>query len=557
MIFSTPFRSLAAGILAAALSLAVPAAFGQSTPPTRTDAQKDPVLKAMMEEMDRSMAQLHLEGFQKPYFIEYRLDDAEGFHTRSVFGGSVGSNLFRRRAVRVTVHVGDYKTDSSGRGDSTTNLETLDDDPIALRSALWMGTDQAYKAALDAYARKQAELKQVQTLPQADDLSHEKPVVVLENPLSLKIDEKAWERLTAQASGLFRSDSSLARFKQDIQYSMAYFDAQAVTNYLVNSEGAVTRTSATRYDLDFSTGGQAADGMNLDRSYYIAGNALTDLDNESDFLRHAADCIKGLEELRAAPMVEEEYHGPVLINADAATGVLKGLLGRAIVANRPNLGTEARTTGAFASSYHARVLPDFFSVVDDPSQATFNGKGLVGAYTVDQEGVPAQAVNVVKDGKLENYLIGRQPVRDFPQSNGHGRASIFGAAQPAIGVLRIEAKDGQSSGDLNRKLLDMAKDRGLSAVYLVEAMAGGMNPRLLYKVAPDGARTLVRGARLEDLDLRTLRSGIVAAGKELFVNNQLGNLADTVLAPALLFDDVTLKRANEKNDKLPFYPPPQ
>jgi hypothetical protein len=30
-----------------------------------------------------------------------------------------------------------------------------------------------------------------------------------------------------------------------------------------------------------------------------------------------------------------------------------------------------------------------------------------------------------------------------------------------------------------------------------------------------------------------------------------------VLAPALLFSDVTVKRANETNDKLPYYPPPE
>jgi DNA-binding PadR family transcriptional regulator len=124
-------------------------------------------------------------------------------------------------------------------------------------------------------------------------------------------------------------------------------------------------------------------------------------------------------------------------------------------------------------------------------------------------------------------------------------------------VLKITSKDGLSETELNKKLLEMAKDRGLANVYVVESMAGGMNPRLLYKVTPDGKRTLVRGARLEDLDLRALRSGIVAAGKDLFANNQLGSVPETVLAPALLFDDVTVRRANEKNEKLPFYPPPE
>jgi hypothetical protein len=43
----------------------------------------------------------------------------------------------------------------------------------------------------------------------------------------------------------------------------------------------------------------------------------------------------------------------------------------------------------------------------------------------------------------------------------------------------------------------------------------------------------------------------------LFVLNISSDVPATVLAPALLVDDVTVKRANEKNDKLPFYPPPE
>jgi hypothetical protein len=54
-----------------------------------------------------------------------------------------------------------------------------------------------------------------------------------------------------------------------------------------------------------------------------------------------------------------------------------------------------------------------------------------------------------------------------------------------------------------------------------------------------------------------LRSDVVAAGKQLWLTNYLGDVPDTVLAPALLLDDVTIRRANNKNDKLPFYPPPE
>jgi TldD protein len=102
----------------------------------------------------------------------------------------------------------------------------------------------------------------------------------------------------------------------------------------------------------------------------------------------------------------------------------------------------------------------------------------------------------------------------------------------------------------------MAKDRGLKSVYYVQTMGGGLSPRLLYRVDLDGKRQLVRGAELDDLDQRALRSSVEAAGKDLFVANYFGEVPQTVMAPALLLNDVTVRRANEKNEKLPFYPPP-
>ena len=540
-------------LTAAALFFALPFSHAQTT---RADAEKDPILKAMLAELDRTKSELQLKGFEKPFYIEYRIDDITAFRTNAEYGASLGSTRVRRRAARVTVHVGDYKLNSSGSGDSTAELATLDNDEIALRSTLWASTDEAYKAALAAYSRKQAELKQVETPPQADDFSHEKPLILLEPVKTLSVNENAWITAIAETSGIYRTNKDLKINPSDVQYSTTAFNSYAETSYFVNSEGTITRSTELRFDENFSVGGQATDGMSLDRSYYIAGNSLADLDSSANFNRHAIDCINGLADLINAPLVEEEYHGPVLIDADAAAGIMKALLSGHVTAARPPLGTTARTTGAFASSYHARVLPDFFDVVDDPTLSKWKGKGLVGSYTIDQEGLQAQAVELVKNGKLINYLVGRQPIKDFPSSNGHGRAGLFAEPHPTIGVLIITAKNGITEAELNQKLLDQAKDRGLDNVYVVAAIAGGMKPRLLYKVTLDGKRTLVRGAKLEDIDLRALRSGIVAAGKDLFANNSLGNIAQTVLAPSLLFDDATIKRANDKNEKLPYYPPP-
>jgi predicted Zn-dependent protease len=433
----------------------------------------------------------------------------------------------------------------------------MDDDPIAIRSALWAATDQAYKSALAAYAQKQAALKQVQTPPQADDFSKETPVIRLEEPLKLKVDEAMWTDRVSKDSALYRTDATVKAGQHDVEYASAEFHARVTTTWIVDSEGSIVRKSAGDYQEAFGVGAQAADGMRLDRSYASTGNSLKDLDAQDVFDKHAVEEIASLTDLRKAPLVEEEYHGPVLLSADAGADTLRALVASGVTATRPKLGTEARTNGPFASSYHARVLPDFFEVVDDPGLKSYDGKGLVGAYDVDDEGVPEQAVKLVTDGKLEGYLLGREPVKDFPASNGHGRAGIAGGPRPAIGVFKVTATGGLSDEDLNKKLVDLAKDRGLKSVYYVQTLGGELTPRLLYRVDLDGKRELVRGAELDDLDQRALRSGVEAAGKDLFVSNSFGDVPETVLAPALLLNDVTIRRANEKNEKLPFYPPPQ
>jgi TldD protein len=542
-------------LLAMALASGAPPAFAQQT---RADAEKDAVLKAMLTELDRSMGRLELPGFAKPFFIQYRIEDVDDFQTKAEFGATEGSSADRQRVARVTVRVGDYKTDSSGgRGDGAAVLAGLDDDPIALRTALWSATDQAYKAALAAYAQKQAELKQVETPPQADDFSREKATVSLEKTAGkLNLNEAEWTERVARASGLYRTEASVKADEHAVQYSSADFHGRVTTTRLVNSEGTIVRKSAEEYREGLAVGTQAADGMRLDRSYVTTGGSLKELDGPEAFDQHAVAILASLKDLRNAPLVEEEYHGPVLLSGDASADTMRNLVAGAVTATRPRMGTEARTNGPFASSYHARVLPEFIDVVDDPGLTIYGGKGLLGAYKVDDDGVPAQAVTLVTAGKLENYLVGREPVRDFPQSNGHGRAGVAGAARPTIGVLKVSATESFPEDELLKKLLDMRRDRDLKSVYYVETL-GGDAPRLLYKLGADGKRELVRGAALDELDQRALRSSVDAAGKDLYVANYFGEVPQTVLAPALLLDEVTLKRANEKNDKLPFYPAPE
>jgi predicted Zn-dependent protease len=260
--------------------------------------------------------------------------------------------------------------------------------------------------------------------------------------------------------------------------------------------------------------------------------------------------------LRQAPIVEETYRGPVLFAPDAADDVVAALVGSNVLGLKPQLGRPNRTTGAFATSYRTRVLPNFLTVIDDPTLKDFQGKSLVGSYEVDDDGVKAQPVTVVQSGTLVNYLVGRQPIRDFPLSNGHGRAGMGTLPSPNLGVLLLKSADEQSPEALKQKVVQIITDQGLPYGYRVETMGPGNTPRLLYRIYPDGHEELVRGAVFNELDVRALRSDLMAVGNDPMVSNRAGGIATTVISPSLLFDELEVKRADTSKDKLPDYPPP-
>jgi predicted Zn-dependent protease len=528
-----------------------------TTAVTNSDhASQDPLLHAMQQELDREK-DLLLPGMQKPYFIEYRLDDIATYEAVANYGALTQEVNNHQRVVRVTVRIGDYAMDSSStRGDGTIELAPTDDNPLALRYALWTATDTAYKNALRAYSAKQAALKQFQSTQNQQDFAQAKPTVQVSPLVTLDLDRNDWKRRIIEASGLYASDPDVRSFAQNVQYSMANIRGIALNRYLVNTEGTMVREGYTGYNGAISVGGQAADGMRLSRDNGTVATTAKELESASAFRKRVIEDLKSFNELRNAPVVSaDDYHGPVLFSGDAVADVFTRLFVPNIEADRPDMGTSARTTGAYSSSYKSRVLPDMLSVTDDPLQTKFNGKGLLGAFTIDDEGVPAQSVNIVEHGKLENFLIGREPVKDFSTSNGHGRAAPAQAAHSRSGVVLIKTDQPLSKDELNKRLLAMAKEQGKD-VYAVETLGGELLPRLLYRVKADGSRQLVRGAVFDELDNRSLRSGIVAIGNDPYVSNSLGVIPQTIIAPSMLFDDVGVKRATLEQQKLPYYPPP-
>jgi TldD protein len=510
----------------------------------------DPLMKAMREELDRSRLHLKMDGVPAPYYIEYRLADVDQVEAEAIFGSLRTDQHVRARSVRIVVRVGDYKQDSYyGPGVGVVDFAPLDNDEAALRRELWFNTDRAYKAANESLASKKALLSQFTGDAQYEDFAKAERVESLQPLVELKGAPGEFRKAIVECTNLFRQDPKI----QSLTGAMRF---RAVNQYLVNTEGTSTRQGYALYYIGLGAETQAADGMQLGRSpYYVAASA-GELPTPEKLLANTKEMIATLAALRDAPSVEEDYRGPVLFSNDASTDVLESMVGDNVLGVRPKPGDSARTAGEFSSNYKSRVLPNFMTVTDDPTLKTFNGITLVGSYVYDEEGVKVAPVEVIKEGILASYLVGRMPIRDFPASNGHGRAAPGQPPSPEIGTLIFKSKDPLSPEDMKAKLIAMCKDEGKAYGYYVETMAG-QSPRLLYRVyVNDGHKELVRGANFNELDTRTIRNNLVAAGSDPLVSNREGAVPTTVIAPSILFDELEVKRTDRKNAKLPEYPAP-
>ncbi len=526
--------------------LFVPALFAQQK------VADDMILAAMRAELDRSKSQLKMDQVAAPYYIEYRVFDMDTWGAEAAFGAMRGEVRTRFRFLRVVVRVGDYKQDSYfGQGEGTIDFLPLDDDMLAFRHQLWLATDRAYKAAAEALTTKQAQLKQLTIDQPVDDFAQATPVQAVGPLVKLEVNAEPWKKMLQDATAIYKDDPLLESFESRLNFT-------ALNRYFMNSEGTVIRSGRNLYEITVAGTTQAADGMSLSRDagYYVSN--AKELPSHDELMAKSTKVASTLKELRDAPVVEEEYRGPVMFSAHASTAIFSSLIGENILGYKPDLGKNARTKGAFAASYKTRVLPDFLSVVSDPTISTFNNESLLGQYDYDDEGVPAQRVSVIEKGILANYLVGRESIRDFTVSNGHARAQIpNGAPMPHNSNLIVSSSQPVTKEEMKKKLLDMCQQRDLPYCYYVDTFGPSLTPRLIYKVwTKNGREELVRDAAFGDLDIRSLRTDLVAAGGDAHVDNHMQKIPHSIVAPSILFDELEVKRANQNKEKLPEYPAP-
>jgi hypothetical protein len=528
--------------------------------PAPARAADDVVMKALHDELDRSMKQLQLEQLEKPYFISYHVQDRTSLDTSATFGGLLTGGVTRVRFLTVQVRVGDYQRDNSNfmtdppkaNGLSENVVLPIDDDYQELRRQIWLATDNAYKEALEILSRKRAALENRQARENLPDFSKEQPVTSLEPFLPVKMDLPKAESLVKTLSAVFRQSP-------EIFTSSASLTLTDTHNWYLNSEGSATTQEDSGATLVAMAQTQALDGTPLPDWVMISGRSMESLPSESELTSQIRTMADRLAKVRRAPMVDR-YNGPVLFDGTAGAEALSQVLAPKLIAMRapssdvPQIESyAAQNVSKFQERLGSRILPRSMNIVDDPTQASYQATPLLGAHSVDDEGVRARPTTLVDQGALKTLLNSRDPVSSIPQSTGSFRT--FGA-QPSN--LFLNVSDGVSEEELKSQLLSMVKQRNLDFGVVVRKVGREIN-----RVYPDGHEELMRLGQFDGLDDGAFKD-LAAASHDLYVFSvpfaayggrlypgQGGAPLVSFIAPSLLFEELTLKPATGELPRLP------
>jgi len=303
----------------------------------------------------------------------------------------------------------------------------------------------------------------------------------------------------------------------------------------------------------------------------------------------------------------DRYSGPVLFEGEAAVGLIRATLA-------PHLGgtpvpeglnpQEAKSFGgALTEKVGLRVLSPNLSIFDDPTAKDGAGRALIGGYKIDDEGVAAQRVEVVKDGALKTLLTSRTPSAKNQTSNGHARRTAEGGAFHGSATnLFVSGKGGIPRKALEQQLVAAARGEGLKygvvirrfddaaitsapefsrreMVAMIKSTDQQVPPPALltYRIYPNGKEELVRGVQLAEVPIRAWKD-VIGVSKEVTTYNflaanesqlqlrlQLGaedgfvpssGIESSVVTPDLLLKEIDLNGSGAGARPAPILPKP-
>ena len=535
-------------------------AFGQS-----------PLVKILADELDRNFTVLRQKGDPAPYFMSYEVTSTDSYAMVASRGSLETQQHNKTRYLDVTVRDGSPKFDNyhlvANENRPRFTVATpiaLEDNAAAIQKAVWLATDRVYRGGAQRLIRLMGDEK-LRTLATdtSDDFDHEDPQVYFSAPAPLKFNPTEW------AARLRRLSAEFSKYPGALD-STVQLQAQTLTQTLVTTEGTRLEFGRPFTRMIIVANGKAQDGMDLTTMESFETDDPTKLPKDAEILAAVRKAGADLTGLLNAPL-SDPYVGPAILSGRAAGVFFHEIFGHRIEGHRQKDESEGQT---FTKSVNKPVLPDFLSVVFDPTRKQFGDVALNGYYAYDDEGVKARPVTIVDKGILKTFLMSRSPIQGFANSNGHGRKSAGNEIVSRQSNMFVQSTKQVSDAELRRMLIAEVKRQNKPYGLFFDEVTSGYTttgrrglqaftvvPLVVHRVYADGRPDeLVRGVDIVGTPLASF-SKIVATSDHMEVFNGIcgaesGNVPVSTIAPALLVSEIEVQRKDSSRDRPPYLSPP-
>lgn len=544
---------------------AAPPARPSTNPP---EPAYPPLIDTLSRELDRNFQILKQKADPAPYFLSYQVNDVESSAISASWGAITNRGDGRRRTLDVTIRVGSRELDNYHllEGDrprfAAASPLPVEDQPLAIAQAAWRDTDRAWRSAAARYLKIKTSLQVKSSSKMIEEFSTEQPAVASRPVPRPKWSADEWaarlRKLSLEvesAPGLLGAELGLAVRRE--------------VHTLVTSEGTKVEHGRNFARVQITIRGKAYDGQDLVTSDSFEADEPAGLPKDDVIAAAVRRCAVQLTQLlRAQPA--DPFVGPAILSERAAGVFFHEIFGHRVEGHRLRDETEGHT---FSSSVNKPVLPPFLSVTFDPTRRTAGKVSLFGWYDFDDEGIPAQPVEVVEKGVLKTFLTSRTPVPGIAKSNSHGRT------QPGMEVvsrqsnLLVTSTNRVAPSRLKELLIEEVRRQSKPYGLYFEEVTGGYTttrraglqaftviPLVVYRIFPDGKQELVRGADIVGTPLASF-SKILATSDTAGVFNgycgaESGSVPVSAVSPALLVSEIEIQRKPESRDMQPLVPRP-
>jgi predicted Zn-dependent protease len=502
--------------------------------------------------------------------MSYEVTENEYHSVSATLGAIESTNNGKDRVLDVTVRVGSPKLDNyhsirGNRGQFTSGaLLSYENNANAIKRRLWMDTDRAYRGAAERLIRIKTNT-QVKVASEDDsaDFSQEGSATYSEPLPKLQFDEAAWSERMRNLSARFLNHPAILT-------SHIAVSGQTDTRYFVNTEGTAIQHGRGFARIIISASAKATDGTDLS-----TGETFEAVDPgglpKDDVLLAAIDRVANdLEALLHAPEAEP-FVGPAIFSGRAAGVFFHEIFGHRVEGHRQKDESEGQT---FTRSVGTKVLPEFLSVVFDPTRRKVDGIDLNGWYEYDDEGIKGRPVTAVENGVLKTFLMSRSPILGIEHSNGHGRRQPGYEIVSRQSNLIVQSSKTVPEAQLRQMLIDEVKRqnkpyglyfRDITGGFTTTARAGlqafKVLPVIVYRIYSDGRPDeLVRGTDIVGTPLASFAKILATSDKPEVFNGycgaESGQVPVSAVSPAILVSEIEIEKTAKSNDRPPLLPIP-